>query len=253
LKAISLQSGSNGNCIFVETGDVRLLFDAGIPGAVAERRLAAFGLDIRSVDAVIISHDHADHVCNAGVYQRKYGIPLFITPGTLAVSERTHRLGKLSEVNLFFRGGTIRIGNVRIQTVPTPHDGEDGSAFIVLSGEKRLGIMTDLGHIFGGLQDAVSLLDAVFLESNYDPGMLARGPYPEFLKRRIKGPGGHLSNIEAAELLLAGKRLKWACLSHLSARNNDAVVAMKTHREIVPAALTLYTAGRHAATPLLKV
>jgi phosphoribosyl 1,2-cyclic phosphodiesterase len=113
--------------------------------------------------------------------------------------------------------------------------------------------MTDLGHVFDNLVREVSSLDAVFMESNYDPAMLAAGPYPAFLKRRIEGPRGHISNRESAELLCSGERLRWACLSHLSEQNNDPGVALQTHQDILGRRLKLYTASRHAATGLFHV
>ncbi|MBF0559289.1 MAG: MBL fold metallo-hydrolase [Nitrospirae bacterium] len=251
--AISLQSGSNGNCIYVEAGGVKFLFDAGICGSEAERRLAVHKRRMRDIDAVIISHDHADHSRFAGVYQRKYGLPVYMTPRTLEVSLERHKLGQLDNVHLFLAGGTLRFGSVSLQTIPTPHDGADGSAFVVDCGQKRLGILTDLGHAFEELTSVIASVDAVFIESNYDPRMLACGPYPEFLKRRIQGPGGHLSNHEAADLLRSGKRLKWACLAHLSEHNNSPQLALHTHRKILNSDLTLHVASRHKTTDLLTI
>src|SRR5512142_775696 len=167
--AISLQSGSNGNCIYVETNGVRLLFDAGITGVQADERLKAHGRDIRSVDAVIISHDHGDHIRHAGVFHRKFGLPIYVTPATLAAAASRCMLGKLKDVRHFRSSEKLSFGGVSVQAVPTPHDGADGSVFVVEAGTKRLGIMTDLGHVFQGLAHLVSSLDAVFLESNYDP------------------------------------------------------------------------------------
>jgi len=252
--AISLQSGSSGNCIYVETCGVRLLFDAGISGIQAERRLAAHGRHIGNVDALIISHDHADHIGYAGVYQRKYNLPLYVTEKTLgAVDERM--IGRLDDIRYFQSDETISFGRVTVHALPTPHDGADGSAFVVASDGKRLGILTDLGHVFEGLDEIIASLDAVFIESNYDPDMLDRGTYPSFLKGRIKGPGGHLSNIEAAELLESSgrDRLKWACLSHLSEENNSPTVALNTHRSILRSDICLYAASRSASTGLLLV
>lgn len=252
--AISLQSGSNGNCIYVETGGVRLLFDAGISGSQAEQRLAAHGRDIRKMDAVIISHDHADHIRCAGIFHRKYKLPIYVTPKTLSAAVSWRPLGRLRDVRHFEAGETLCFGKVRVETIPTPHDSEDGAVFVIASGEKRLGIMTDLGHVFRGLREVVSTLDAVFIESNYDPQMLADGPYPAFLKRRIQGPRGHISNHEAAELLReSGARLKWACLAHLSEQNNHPELALRTHRGIVSSNLTLHLAGRYGATGVLAV
>jgi len=254
--AISLQSGSNGNCIYVEAGGVRLLFDAGITGVQAAERLVAHARDSRKVDAVIISHDHGDHIRHAGVFQRKYGLPIYVTPATLAAASSRCTLGKLNDVRHFRSSGTLRFGDVLVQAIPTPHDGADGAAFIVSSGSKRLGIMTDLGHVFKDLIHLVSSVDAVFLESNYDPDMLAAGPYPAYLKQRIKGPRGHLSNIEAADILRkasTAKRLKWACLSHLSEQNNHPDVALTTHRRFGAEDIVLYTADRYTVSDIFTV
>lgn len=253
--AISLQSGSNGNCIYVETGGVRLLFDAGISGVAAKERLAAHGRDIRSVDAVIISHDHGDHVRCAGIYQRKYGIPLYVTPKTIDRACSRLSLGKLKEVRHFRAGDTLRFSGVSVKTIPTPHDGEDGAVFVITANNKRLGIMTDLGHVFEGLEQLVAGLDAAFIESNYDPDMLENGPYPAFLKRRIRSAGGHISNIEAAELLrtAASPRMKWACLAHLSEQNNSPDLALRTHREAGRKGLPVHVASRYGVSELFTV
>ncbi len=256
MHAISLQSGSSGNCIYVETCGVRLLFDAGITGIQTEERLAAHGRDIRAVDAVIISHDHSDHVRHAGVLHRKYGIPVYVTPATLAAASARCSLGKMQDVRHFRSSDKLRFRDVLVHAIPTPHDGADGAAFVVEAGEKRLGILTDLGHVFKDLMQLVSSLDAVFLESNYDPEMLARGPYPAYLKQRIKGPRGHISNIEAAEVLRGASstnRLQWACLAHLSEQNNRPDVALRTHRAILSEKITLYVADRYSATDVLTI
>jgi len=251
--AIALQSGSNGNSIYVESGGARLLFDAGICGVRAEARLSALGRDIRAVDAVIISHDHSDHVKYAGVYHRKYGLPVYVTQDTLESSLQRHRLGKLRDVKFFRAGQGLVFGGMRVTTLRTPHDCRDGVAFVVSSGGKSLGILTDLGHPFDGLPSVLAGLDAVFIESNYDPAMLARGPYPAFLKRRIAGPAGHLSNLEAALLLKEGRRLKWACLSHLSENNNHPSVALRTHRSVLGPGLPIYAASRRESTGAFRV
>ncbi|MFO7897556.1 MAG: MBL fold metallo-hydrolase [Planctomycetota bacterium] len=244
---ISLQSGSNGNCLYVEYGDTRLLFDAGISGARAEQRLARFGRDIRAVDALILSHDHRDHVRCAGIYQRKFGLPIYATDKTLAAANARQPLGRLTDVRHFRAGDTFAIDGARIETVPTAHDGVDGAAFVVEAAGARVGLMTDLGCVFDGLGDVIASLDAVMIESNYDPDMLANGPYPWHVQERIRGPGGHLSNAEAAELLrdCAPASLRWACLSHLSETNNSPAVALRTHAGVLPRPLPLVWAGRH--------
>jgi phosphoribosyl 1,2-cyclic phosphodiesterase len=254
--AISLQSGSSGNCIYIEAAGVRLLIDAGITGVQAQERLAMHGRDIRKVDGVIISHDHGDHIRHAGVYQRKFGLPIYVTPATLAAAASRCNLGKLSDVRNFRACDKIRFGEVLVHAIPTPHDGADGSVFVIEAGAKRIGVLTDLGHVFKDLAGIVASLDAVFLESNYDPDMLAAGPYPAYLKQRIKGPRGHISNFEAAELLHRAareKRLQWACLAHLSEENNHPDVALKTHREVTSGNVTLYVADRYQASKIFTV
>jgi phosphoribosyl 1,2-cyclic phosphodiesterase len=255
MKAISLQSGSNGNCIYVEAGGARLLFDAGISGKQAQLRLAAHGRDITKVDAVLVSHDHSDHSRCLGIYQRKFGLPARVTAKTLNAAMQRCSLGEMPGVNHFQAGDTLHFGRVSVETIPTPHDGADGVAFVVDDGRQRLGILTDLGHVFNELDAVIASLDAVFIESNYDRTMLVEGPYPEFLKARIQGPGGHISNIEAAELLLraGGNRLKTAYLAHLSGDNNSPDVAMRTHKTILGNRLALQVATRHEATGVLEV
>ncbi|HMK55471.1 MAG TPA: MBL fold metallo-hydrolase [Dissulfurispiraceae bacterium] len=251
--AIALQSGSSGNCIYIETPGIRLLFDAGLSCIDTERRLAACGRSAREVDALIISHDHADHVRHAGVLQRKYGMPIYITRDTLDVAIARHRLGRLGDVRYFHAGDCLQFADALVRTIPTPHDGVDGVIFTIEHKNRRLGIMTDLGHVFDGLRSEIASLDAVFLESNYDPKLLAAGSYPAFLKRRIQGPCGHISNLEAAELLLSARKLRWACLSHLSQQNNYPDLAIMTHKAVLPGSLALYLAHRNRSTGVLSV
>jgi phosphoribosyl 1,2-cyclic phosphodiesterase len=250
---LSLQSGSNGNCIYVETRGVRLLFDAGISGKQAEARLAQHGRDIRQVDAMVISHDHSDHTRSIGIFQRKFGLPVYITSDTLDAVQ-AGRGAIDGQSHLFQAGARLEFGDVFVETIPTPHDGVDGVAFVVDDGTSRLGILTDLGHVFSGLEAVVNSLDAILLESNYDPDLLDYGPYPPFLKRRIRGPGGHLSNNEAAELIrVSGSRLQWACLGHLSEHNNRPELALRVHRHVLGQRLPLHVASRNEATKLLEI
>ncbi len=255
MRILSLQSGSNGNCIYVEGGGAKVLLDAGISGVQAETRLAARGRDIRQVDAVLISHDHSDHVRSLGIFQRKFGMAAFLTERTLAAASRWHRLGTLGEVRFFTPGTALRFGGLTVESIATPHDGEEGVAFVLDDGEKRLGVLTDLGHAFDGLERLICSLDAVLLESNYDPELLTCGPYPDWLKRRIRGPGGHLSNREAARLLrsAARERLAWACLGHLSEQNNCPDLALRAHRDLLGDDLPLVVADRYQVGELLDV
>lgn len=249
----SLQSGSNGNAIYVEAGDTRLLIDAGISGAQAQKRMAYHDRNIRDIDALIISHDHIDHIRCAGIYQRKFGIPLYITPAT-KLGTRC-RLGHLGEVRSFRSGETIEINDVKIHTFRTAHDAADGVAFVVQWEAKRLGILTDLGHPSLWIQEVLETVDAAYLECNYDPHMLETGSYPEPLKARIRGEGGHISNADSATLLRScnSRKPKWIAMAHLSEDNNDPELAADTLHDATGKDYPVYLASRYRPSEMLVV
>lgn len=249
----SLQSGSNGNAIYVEAGGVRLLFDAGISGALAAQRMRERDRDIREVDALIISHDHIDHVRCAGIYQRKFGLPIHITEKTLRATWCD--LGPLRDVRFFRAGDALTFKTVTVHTIPTAHDAADGVAFVVECEGKKLGILTDLGHPFSGLQQVVETLDAAYLETNYDLRMLTEGSYPPHLKARIRGPGGHLSNCESAAMLRAcGRNLpQWVAVAHLSADNNRPHLALSAQQAAVGLTYPIRHASRDRVSEMWEV
>lgn len=255
MEVIPLQSGSSGNCVYVETGGVKLLVDAGISAKQAETRLASHGKDIRDVDALIISHDHRDHTTGLGVFHRKFGLPVYVTAKTFIEVRRRIKIGHVCDVRHFHSGDTLQFGPVNVETIATPHDAVDGVAFVIQDGCHRFGLLTDLGHVFDGLVDVVSTLDAVLIESNYCPTMLDAGPYPEFLKERIRGPHGHLSNADAADLLhrASPSRLRWACLAHLSQHNNQPDVALQTHHQVLGRAYPVRCADRDASSQAMTL
>lgn len=249
----SLQSGSNGNAIYVEAGGKHLLFDAGISGKLAELRMAERGRDIRNVDALIISHEHNDHVRCAGIYHRKFGMPIYMTPLTRRAVHTD--LGRLSDLRPFYSGDTLIFGDVLVHTLATGHDAVDGVAFIVEHDGRRLGILTDLGHPFPTLREAIESVDAAYLECNYDPQMLEQGGYPPHLKQRIRGKGGHLSNAEAAGLLktCGRKRPDWLAVAHLSQDNNRPKLAIDALHGAVGTQYPVHHAPRHACSAAWEV
>lgn len=249
----SLQSGSNGNAIYVEANGTRLLFDAGISGRMAESRMAVHSRDIRSIDALIISHDHSDHVRCAGVYQRKFGLPIYMTRPTHDAVRSD--LGILSDVTYFTSGDALVFGGVTVHTIPTRHDAADGVGFVIESAGKRLAILTDLGHAFPGLQDVLESVDAAYLECNYDQEMLAAGSYPARLKARIRSDGGHLSNNESAELLHAcgRRRPRWVAVAHLSEENNDPILAIGAQHRAVGRDYPVFLAPRWGCSEVLTL
>jgi len=156
MKVISLQSGSNGNCIYVEASGIKLLFDAGISASEVQERLAIRGRVATEVDAVLISHDHIDHCRSMGILNRTFGLPIYATAKTYEAAKR-FALGEVGDLRYFVAGKTIQFGEVTVETISTPHDGADGVVFVVDDGKHRLGILTDLGHVFDGLGDVIAV------------------------------------------------------------------------------------------------
>jgi phosphoribosyl 1,2-cyclic phosphodiesterase len=257
MEVIALQSGSSGNCVFVRSGETRLLFDAGISGRKAESRLAEYGYDIRDCNALILSHEHCDHISGVGVLHRKFGLPVYANLRTWNATRSKPSTGCIGSPNHFVSGEPFDIGTLRIEPLRTPHDAIEGVCFViedVCSGQ-RFGLLTDLGHVFSGLQGVIRTLDAVLIESNYDDAMLRHGSYPQRLKDRIAGKRGHLSNADAAELLgtCDASQLQWACLGHLSAENNTPEVALAAHRERYGNRFPLFCADRHGPLQLPRI
>ncbi|MDZ4852092.1 MAG: MBL fold metallo-hydrolase [Pirellulaceae bacterium] len=257
MEVITLQSGSAGNCVFVRSGETCLLFDAGISGSKAESRLAEYGYDIRDCNALVLSHEHGDHISGVGVFHRKFGLPVYANLRTWNATRAKPSTGSIGSPNYFVSGKQFQIGSLRIETLRTPHDALDGVCFVIEDVEsgRRFGLLTDLGHIFSGLQKVIGTLDAVLIESNYDDAMLRHGPYPQHLKDRISGKRGHISNEDAAELLDAcdASQLQWACLGHLSAMNNSPEVALATHRERHGDRFPIFCADRDGALQLPRI
>lgn len=254
MEVITLQSGSSGNCVFVRSHDTCVLFDAGISGSKAKSRLAEFGYDIRDCQAVVLSHEHSDHISGVGAFHRKFGLPVYANQRTWEATCNHPTTGYIGCPNHFVSGEPFRIGALRIAPIKTPHDARDSVCFVIEDTQsgQRFGLFTDLGHVFTGLRKVMATLDAVLIESNYDATMLRNGPYPQFLKNRIAGKRGHISNDDAAQLIdeCNANQLQWVCLGHLSAHNNCPELAIATHRERHGDRFTLFCADRDGATQL---
>jgi phosphoribosyl 1,2-cyclic phosphodiesterase len=254
MEVITLQSGSSGNCVFVRSGETRLLFDAGISGRKAEARLAAYGYDIRDCHAVVLSHEHSDHICGLGAFHRKFDLPIYATLRTWNAARAKPATGPIGPPNHFKAGESFQIGSLRIETTRTPHDAIEGVCFVIedVTDGQRFGLLTDLGHVFHGLATVIQGLDAVLIESNYDDDLLRCGPYPKRLKDRIAGKRGHISNTDAADLLecCVEGQLQWACLGHLSAENNSPDVALAVHRQRHGNRFPIFCADRNGVVRL---
>ena len=245
---IPLQSGSKGNCYYVESDDTKILVDAGITIRQARLRLEHHKKDLESVTDLLITHDHSDHCRYLADYSRRLNVIVHATQRTLNAIARRPKSTKAIENTCCFRAGqSITVGELKVHSIPTPHDAADGVACVLENEIHRVGILTDLGHAFSGLREVLQSLDAVIIESNYDEEMLHSGPYPEFLKQRIRGSGGHLSNEDSARLIhmADNERLKWVCMCHLSDENNCPDTAISTHQQWLGEDYPLHIAKRH--------
>lgn len=215
----SLNSGSNGNCYYLANEEDAILVDVGLNCRETEKRMTRLGLSMSKVRAIFISHEHSDHISGLPVIARKYQLPVYITPGT----RLRGRLSLQDElVTSFNAHECINIGALTITAFPKLHDASEPHSFIVSCRDVTVGVFTDIGFPCENVIRYFKKCNAAFLEANYDEEMLDRGRYPYFLKNRIRGGKGHLSNRQALELFTSCKpsRLSHLLLSHLSRDNN---------------------------------
>lgn len=251
LYTASLNSGSNGNCYYVGNAQEAVLIDVGISCRETEKRMTRLGLDITSVTAIFISHEHIDHIRGVEVLSRKYQIPVYITEPTL-------KSGRLSIdpslIRSFRADKTIRIGALTVIPFPKSHDAADPFSFVVKNKDVCIGIMTDIGNVCQNVTRYFSQCHAVFLEANYDVTMLETGHYPIHLKRRISSDTGHLSNDQAVKLFTNHRAsfLSHVFLSHLSKENNDPQIALETFMKY-GGNTNIVVASRFEETPLFYI
>lgn len=215
----SLNTGSNGNCFYIGNNDEAILIDAGLTCKETEIRMQRLGLDLNKVKAIFISHEHSDHIKGLPVISKKYQLPVYITQNTL-ISGRQQLMPHL--IKTFNINEPVRIGNLNIFAFPKNHDAIEPHSFVVSCNQIHVGIFTDIGRHCEHLIRHFKLCNAAFLEANYDDEMLERGRYPYFLKNRIRGGRGHLSNQQALDLFRTHRpaHMSHLLLSHLSKDNN---------------------------------
>lgn len=221
MKFASLGSGSRGNAALIEAGDTRILLDNGFAAREVESRLRRLGVEPDSIAAIVVTHEHQDHIKGVGALARRYKLPVWMTAGT----QRENRCGALPEVRLFsFHDGGFRIGALQVEPFPVPHDAREPAQFVFSAAGRRLGILTDIGFYTPHITEMLRTCDALFLECNHDEDMLASGPYPPALQRRIAGRLGHMSNKQAAGFLAQFDlgRLQHLVAAHLSEKNNSS-------------------------------
>jgi phosphoribosyl 1,2-cyclic phosphodiesterase len=215
----SLGSGSRGNATLIEAGGTSILVDCGFPAREFVARCEHLGFDPGGLSAILVTHEHGDHIRGVGAVARRFNVPVWLSAGTW----RGGRFGELPELHRFAgHDGGFALGEIFVDPVPVPHDANEPTQFVLRHGALSLGLLTDLGSITPRIVDAFDGVDALLLECNHDPDLLADGPYPPSLQARVGGRYGHLANSQAAAFLaeIDHARLRHLVAGHLSAQNN---------------------------------
>ncbi len=250
LYTASLNSGSNGNCYYIGNGTDAVLIDAGISCRETEKRMKQLGLNISTVKAIFVSHEHGDHIKGVSTLANKYSLPVYIT--SLTAKYGPILIKHLSRT--FTAGESVSIGGLNITAFAKQHDANDPHSFVVYGNGATVGVFTDIGVVCSETIRHFKQCHAVFLESNYDEGMLENGRYPIHLKNRIRGGQGHLSNRQALDLFIQHRPpfMSHVFLSHLSKENNDpelAVGLFAQHAKDVH----IIVASRYTATEVFTI
>lgn len=226
----SLYSGSSGNCLFIQTSNTKILIDAGESSKKISNALSSINIDPNNIDAILITHEHSDHVKGLGTFSKKYNIPVYANSKTWdAMSEQS---SKISDKNIkkFTIEENFEIGDLKIHPFKIPHDAANPCGFNIFYNNQKLSIATDIGHMTSSIARKLEDSSFILLESNYDPQILKCSSYPYTLKQRIAGPNGHLPNIDAGKTIsyLMNSGLKEVMLGHLSKENNFPELAYQT-------------------------
>lgn len=265
MRMCSIASGSSGNCIYVGTEATHLLVDAGISCKRTIEGLNQLGLTGNDIDGILVTHEHADHINGLGVLSRKYGIPIYATPGTIEAIKGVKSLGKIDET-LFHEvkaDEKMTLKDITINPMIISHDAAQPVAYRFQYGNNRMAVVTDLGTYDDYTVESLKGMQALVLEANHDVNMLQVGPYPYPLKQRILGKKGHLSNELSGKLLskLLNDNLKAVCLGHLSKENNLAELAYETVRLEITMAdnpykaddFQIFVANRSELSPVVEI
>ena len=226
----SLYSGSSGNSLFVQNDDTNILVDAGESAKKIENALSSINVDTQSIKAILVTHEHIDHIKSLGTLSKKYNIPIYATKETWdAMGEQKDKIDP-ALVNFYLPSDPFNVGSLTIDPFSIPHDAANPCGFNIRCEKKQISIATDLGHITKDIIERIENSSFILLESNYDSEILKFSKYPYYLKKRIAGDCGHLSNSDAGKIVayLSTKNLKSVMLGHLSKENNFPELAYKT-------------------------
>lgn len=232
MRMCSIASGSSGNCIYVGSDNSHLLIDTGISKKRIEEGLNKLEIKGDELDGILITHEHSDHIKGLGVFSRKYEIPIYATPGTIAGIKESSSLGKMPEglLHPIKTDHPFRLGELDVHPFAISHDANEPSGYRFEQDGKKIAVATDLGKYDEYTVENLKDLNAVLLESNHDIHMLEVGPYPYYLKQRVLGDRGHLSNELSGRLLcdILHNNLRSVLLGHLSKENNYEELAYET-------------------------
>lgn len=255
-----LSSGSKGNCFLVRYKNTQILIDVGVTFKYYANCMEILGLDPHKLDAIFISHEHSDHVGGAGVMHRKTSAPIYISQPTWVYSEK--KIGKMTSTPIFFKTNTdFIVSELVVHPFSSVHDAIDGSNFLIFPVDKpddKLAIVTDCGYSTNLLKNNLKKTSTIILESNHDVQMLKTGPYEWHLKQRILSRNGHLSNVQASDLIdeIVTEQHKRIILAHLSEINNTPDIAYKQMKSVLDKKnfkVDLQVSGQYEATALYEV
>lgn len=261
LNFCSLYSGSSGNCLFVENNSTNILVDCGVSGKKVCEGLESIDKKIEDIDAIIVTHEHSDHVQSLGLISKKYNIPVYANIETWQAMPTQSQKIQENNKKTFNNDNDFEIGNLLIHPFSTPHDAANPCGFNIYSGKRKISIATDLGHMDNVILENLKGSSFILLESNYDPEILKVSKYPYILKQRIAGPNGHLSNSTAGKTIgcLIQNDLKTVMLGHLSKENNFPELAYQTvveelmSQNIDTNEISLSVANRNNPTKIIEL
>ncbi len=231
LTVTTLASGSSGNCLLASDGRTHLLVDAGISCRRICRSLKELGVEPSSLSGVLVTHEHSDHICGLATLTKQFRLPVYASRGTAL--ELRRRIAFIEELlRPFAAGDRFPVGGVEVESFSTSHDAADSVGYTLTDGTRRAAVVTDLGHVTGPVAAGIQGAHLLVAEANHDVDWLTSGPYPYYLKQRILGDRGHLSNEAGAALACAAVETgaRTVLLAHLSAENNTPARAYDTVR-----------------------
>ncbi len=234
MRMMSIASGSSGNCIYIGSDNTHILIDDGISRKRVVEGLNTIGLDVGDLSAIFVTHEHSDHIDGLGVLLRKNEIPVYASEGTICGIKNSSKMKGVNEdlFKIVEKDKDVCINDLKVHAFGVYHDANEPFAYTVSSDNKKMGVITDLGHYDDYIVENLQGMNSILIESNHDIKMLEAGKYPYYLKRRILGDRGHLSNEASGRLLncLLNDNMKAVFLGHLSHENNYAQLAYETVR-----------------------